>query len=128
MVGPRLARLAIAIFTRLARSFRPAGNLIRRAAEASQHLAQCLDLALVGGLLALRLFDQFQQFIQRLDGVAQGAEHGLGLFHGLPDGRGRRRLGGRRQRCRRRSLLATFSLRPWFGARGRRRFAVRLIK
>lgn len=130
MLGSRLARLTITltIFARLARRFRTAGNLIRRAAEAAQHLAQRLDLAFVGGLLALCLLDQFQQFIQRLGGVAQGSEHGLSFLHGLPDGRGRRWLGGRRQRSGLRPRLAAFGLGPRFVARGRRRFAVRLIK
>ena len=68
MVVARFARLAMV--AEFARRFGAAGDLIRRALEAAQRLAQRLDLAFVAGLLALGFLDEFQQFVQRFDCVA----------------------------------------------------------
>ena len=65
----RLAR--IAGFPWLARTLGPAGDLVGRPVESPDHLAERLDLALVGGLLALGLLDQFEKFVHRLRGRAR---------------------------------------------------------
>ena len=71
--------------------------MVGRSVEAAKRLTHRLNFALVRGLLALGFLNEFEQFIQRLDGVAQGAEHGLRFFDGLADRGGCRGLRGRRQ-------------------------------
>jgi hypothetical protein len=82
-----------------------AGHVLGRTMEPPQLLAQRFDFALVGGLLALGQFQQFEHFIELVERLA---ERGNDLHHfidGLADGLGMRRL-GRAGRGWRRALLA----------------------
>ena len=83
----RFARLVcVAGFARLSRTFLPALDLFEWPVKAPNHLAQRLDLAFVGGFLALGFLDQFEQFVHRLRCVTQGAERGLDFLECLTDG------------------------------------------
>lgn len=91
---------------RLARALRPAGDLIRRPVKAADHLAKRLDLALVGGFLALGFLDEFEQFVHRLRRVAQSAERLFHFLERLADAGWRRGLGWRWRRLRTRFAVA----------------------
>jgi hypothetical protein len=101
----------LAAFVWLARIVWSARDLIGRAVETPHHLAERLDFSLVGGLLALGLLDEFEEFVHRFRSVAQDAERRFDFFERLPDA-GRRGRTGRRQR-RFRARLATFAMFGW---------------
>jgi hypothetical protein len=54
-----------------ARRFRATVDLVDRSLKATERLSQRLDLPFVSGLLPLRFLHQFEQFVQRLDRIAQ---------------------------------------------------------
>jgi len=87
--------------------------------EAAQGLAQCIDLAFVGRLLAFGFLDQLEQFVECFDGVAQGTENQFGFLDGLSDGRGRRGPPGRGQWFKSPGLLMLPMGLERLGSRGR---------
>jgi hypothetical protein len=124
IVADRIAisfgRLAhIARFVRIARAFRPAGDLIGRTMKATDHLAKRLDLALVGGFLALGFLDEFEQLVHRLRGLAQGAERRFNLLKRLANA-GRFGWLSRRWRPRFRRHIAVRAMLRWRMALARR--------
>jgi hypothetical protein len=56
--------------------------------ELADHGAEGVDFAFVGGFLAFGFLEQFEEFIEGLAGLAQGAEGFLDLLHGGADGGG----------------------------------------
>ena len=118
------------ILTRLTRGFRSTADLLNRALESSKRLSQGFNFPFVRRLLTLRFLDQFEQFVQRLDGVPQRAEHDFGFLDGQADGgrfgglNGGRKMRGRRRRAnlakRPRWWLATFGTTRLLGRRFKR--------
>ena len=83
MLTAVVAMLARVVTAATLRMLRPlALNLFGRTLEAPERLAQGFYFALVGGLLALGLLEQFQQFIELVQGIAQRRDD----FHDLVDG------------------------------------------
>ena len=101
---------------RIPRGIGSASDLMNRPLKTPERLAQGFNFAFVGRLLPFRFLDQLEQFIQRLDGIAQAAEHGLSFLDGLTDGgrfsglKGWRIMWGHRANVAllRGALLATF--------------------
>ena len=73
-------------FAGLARAVLPALDLIGWPVKAPNHLAQRLDLAFIGGFLALGFLDELEQFVHRLRRVAQGAEGRFDFLECFADG------------------------------------------
>ncbi len=109
---PRRARLVVAgmMFAMTAILIlmpRATGRLLRLEPgrlNAPQGPPQLVNLAFVGHLLALGQFDQFQNFVQLIEGLPERLRDFRGMRHGLVDGRGlgRAKISG---------------LHPWFGFR-----------
>lgn len=105
-------------FARLARAIRPAGDLVGRPVKAPDRLAKRLDFALVRGFLALGFLNEFEQFVHRFRGVAQGAERRLDFLQRLANAGRFSRLGRRWRRLRQR--LAVPAVLGWRMALARR--------
>ena len=58
-------------------------NVLWRTAEAAQLLAQRFDFPLVGGLLALGQFEQFQHFVELIEGLTERCDHFHHFINGL---------------------------------------------
>jgi hypothetical protein len=97
--------LALVAMTTRARRVTWAWNLLRRTVEAAQLLAQRFDFPFIGGLLALRQFEQLEDFIELIERLAERRNHRHYFVNGLANGFRMRRLGGAR-RWRRRTVLA----------------------
>ena len=72
------------------------GQLVARRLDAAERAAEFLNLALVGELLALGEFDEFEDFVQLVNRVFERLGDFRGVRDGLADGRGFRRtkIGG----------------------------------
>ena len=62
-------------------------NLLWRTLEAAKLLAKRLNLAFVGGLLALGFFKEFEEFVQLIQRLAQGGDDLHHFVHGFANGR-----------------------------------------
>ena len=101
-------------------------NFFWRTLEAAKLLTKCLNLALVGGLLALGFLEELKEFIQLIKGLAQCRDDLHHFVHGFANGRRLRRLERAERKLRqpfltflthrRRSLLLA-PLRNGFGRR-----------
>lgn len=93
------------------------GWLVARWLDAAQRAAQFLDFALVGELLALGNFDEFENFVELINRVLERLGNLGGVRDGLADGRGFRRTKIRRLDPRFRTLrLGPALFVPRFGA------------
>lgn len=100
-VVPMLTRILAARALRMLR-WALARKIVGRTLKAPERLTQRFDLALVGGLLAFGLLEQFEQFVELVQGIAQGGDN----LHDFVDGLSHRR------RLRRLKI----SRRPWGGS------------
>ena len=67
-------------------------NFLWRTLEAAELLTKRLNLTLVGGLLALCFFEEFEEFVQLIEGLAQCGDDLHHFVHGFANGRRLRRL------------------------------------
>lgn len=81
------------------------GDFLHGPLKAAQLLVEGFDLALVGRLLPFRFLEQFEQFVELIEGFAQGTDDIHHLVDGLANGG---RLGGAEWARRRRWRRVTF--------------------
>lgn len=82
-----------------------AGDFLHGPLKAAQLLVEGFDLALVGRFLAFSFLEQFEQFVELIEGFAQGTDDIHHLVDGLANGG---RLGGAEWARRRRWRRVTF--------------------
>lgn len=87
-------------------------NFLWRTLEATELLTKRLNLTLVGGLLALCFFEEFEEFVQLIEGLAQCGDDLHHFVHGFANGRRLRWLKGPERKLRR-TFLTFLTHRRW---------------